>query len=326
MVAYLRKDLTAQVWNYGAEASVSVAELVDPYLAISLPFAPEIEMGAAGTAGGQFNGPRSIAVAPDGSLYIADSRNHRIQHLGASGDILGIWGGYGAEAGQFNEPWGVAVGPDGSVYVADTWNNRIQQFTAGGEFVWAWGYAGQGDAPNAFYGPRGIAVDGQGHVYVADTGNKRVVVFDGRGNYIAQIGSGGFSLGQFDEPVGVAVDPQGKVYVTDTWNQRIQVFTADPGGLYFAPVAEWPLEGWYGQSLENKPFVAVSARGIVYVSDPEACRVIEFSAVGVPMRAWGDCSSSSWVLPAGLALDGQGGLWVSDAGAGRLIYFEVGNP
>ena len=94
-------------------------------------------------------------------------------------------------------------------------------------------------------------------MYVADTGNKRIAVFDADGNFLTDFGSQGFEPGQFDEPVGVAVGDDGTVYVADTWNQRVQTFTPSQDGLSFSPLAQWDVNGWFGQSLENKPFIAV---------------------------------------------------------------------
>jgi DNA-binding beta-propeller fold protein YncE len=171
-----------------------------------------------------------LAVAPDGSLYIADTDNHRIQHLDANGTVLQTWGSFAdlskgpAPGGTFFEPWGIALGTDGSVYVADTWNHRIQKFTADGQFITMWGYFGQAEAPEALWGPRDVAVDSQGRVYVTDTGNKRIVVFDADGKPVTQFGSTGLEPGQFDEPVGLSIGPEDQVYVADTWNQRVQVF------------------------------------------------------------------------------------------------------
>ncbi|MEZ0397230.1 MAG: flippase activity-associated protein Agl23 [Anaerolineales bacterium] len=326
MTLYLRKDVNSLIWNYGSAAGEPVVEAVDPYQALTLPFEPERALGGEGSAAGQFLGPRAIAVAPDGSLYVADSRNHRIQHLSPEGEVLHVWGGPGSGPGQFNEPWGVAVSPDGRyVYVCDTWNHRVQQFTASGRFLRAWGFFGTGESPQALYGPRGVAVDSSGRVYVADTGNKRILVFDAGGNYLTQIGSPGFAPGQFDEPVGVAVGADGLVYVSDTWNRRLQVFVPEVAGGFYYVTAAWPVEGWYGQSLENKPFVAVGADGRIYLTDPEACRVIELDEEGRVSRVWGGCGGELR-LPDGLALDGQGGLWVGDAGSGRLFYLRLDEP
>jgi predicted membrane-bound mannosyltransferase/sugar lactone lactonase YvrE len=326
---YIRKDLAAQLWPYGASAQ-AVTTPPDPYANITSGAVPDVVLGSAGNEPGQFQSPRAVAVAEDGSLYVVDSMNNRIQHLDQTGDVLQVWGtradvsGGDAPGGTFNEPWGIAIAPDGSVYVADTWNYRIQKFTADGAFVSMWGFFGQAsDGPDAFYGPRGIAVDARGNVFVADTGNKRVVVFDGDGNFVTEFGTSGMSLGQLDEPVGVALDTAGNVYVTDTWNQRIQVFAPDADGLVFSAIAEWPVDGWYGQSVENKPFIAVDTTGNVTITDPELCRLITFSPGGQPLRVQDGCSTGTLLVPSGVASDGLGGLWVTNAGNGTLAHFKT---
>ena len=329
---YIRKDIAAQLWPYGASAQALVTP-VDPYAAITTTASPDLVLGAAGTEPGQFQSPRAVAVAADGSLYVVDSMNDRIQHLSQDGKVLQVWGTRAdtsqgeAPGGTFNEPWGIAVAPDGSVYVADTWNYRIQKFTAEGKFVSMWGFFGQAaDAPEAFYGPRGVAVDTQGRVYVADTGNKRIVVFGPDGEYITQFGTPGMGLGQLDEPVAVALDAAGNVYVTDTWNQRVQVFAPAADGLVYTAIAEWPVDGWYGQSVENKPFIAVDATGNISITDPELCRLITFSPGGQPVRVWDGCLEGTLLLPSGIASDGSGGLWVTNAGNGTLVHFQAQNP
>ena len=230
-----------------------------------------------------------------------------------------------APGGTFYEPWGVAVGPDGSVYVTDTWNHRVEKFTADGQFITMWGYFGQAEQPEAFWGPRGIAVDSQGRVFVVDTGNKRVVIFGPNGEPVTSFGSSGFDPGQFDEPVGIAFTSDGLVVITDTWNQRIQVFQPDAGGTSFTPIRQWDVSAWYGESLDNKPFVAVDQNGYVYTTDPESGRVLQFDINGQFLRGWSDLIGDipALVMPDGVAVDPQGGLWVSDAGANHLLHFNL---
>ena len=330
MYQYVRKDITNLLWPLGASAA-PIIQPVDPYAGIVSIVTPSQIIGSTGSEPGQFLSPRQVALAPDGSLYVADQLNHRIQHLSPGGEVLHVWGTKAdvalgnAPGGTFNEPWGVAVSPDGAfVYVADTWNCRIQKFTADGEFVTMWG-SGPDLGPQGFYGPRGIAVDGFGHVLVADTGNKRIVIYDDQGNYLNEFGGAGLQLGLMDEPVAIAIRSDGRLYVTDTWNQRVQAFSADTSGMVYSPLLEWTVEGWYGNSLENKPFVSVAGNGNVFITDPELCRVIEFTAEGVPVRVWDGCNSGAFGLPSGIAADAAGGVWVSDARNGALVYFRT-NP
>jgi DNA-binding beta-propeller fold protein YncE len=327
---YIRKDIVDQLWPYGVKA-VAESVTLDPYEQGQADFSADILIGQTGSLPGEFNAPRAIAIAPDGSLYIADTNNNRIQHLTTFGEIIATWGTFAdstvsdAPGGTFNNPWGVAVGPDGSVYVADTWNSRIQKFTSSGRFITMWGYSGQAEQPDAFWGPRAIAVDNLGRVYVVDTGNKRIVIFNANGAYITQFGSTGYEAGQFDEPVGISIDQSGRIYIADTWNQRIQAFEPDATGMFFNPVAKWDMAAWYGQSLDNKPYLSVDDLGYLFVTDPDGFRVIEFSTSGEFIRYWGDygAANNTFGMPAGIAVDASGGIWVSDAGNNRLMHFTL---
>ncbi|NWG06110.1 MAG: TIGR03663 family protein [Chloroflexi bacterium] len=346
MRLYIRKDIASQVWNYGVGPSAAPVA-VDPYEAGTVMIPADLIFNSDRYPSG-LNAPRAIAAGLDNDFYVADSRNHRILHISSNGTLLHEWGTFAAidyfsgavvsesEAlkqaplGTFNEPWGVAVGPDGSVYVTDTWNHRVQKFSADGKPIKLWGQYGQPvpevpESSSSFWGPRGVAVDSQGHVLVADTGNKRIVIFDSDGNYISEFGTGGFDPGQFDEPVGVAVARDGTVFVTDTWNQRVQSFIPDQTGTFYTPYQQWDVNAWIGQSLDNKPFLAVGTNNHVFITDPEGYRIIEFTASGEFVRTWGDFGSgdSEIGLAAGVAVDRFGYVWVTDAGNNRILRYKL---
>jgi DNA-binding beta-propeller fold protein YncE len=321
MRLYIRQDVAAKIWNYGVAPTVLETE-EDPtegkYVSLSsdlvLDVAPENPIG--------LNAPRSLAFAKDGTVYVADSRNHRVLHLDMEGNTLHEWGTFAdgvntpVDAGTFNEPWGIAIASDGSVYVTDTWSHRVEKFTASGKFITAWGIFGQGETPDSFYGPRGLAVDSEGRVYVTDTGNKRIAVFDPNGNFITQFGSAGFDPGQFDEPVGIAIDKNGTVYVVDTWNRRVQTFIPieTEGNLSFVPEKQWDVYGWFGQSLDNKPFIAVNDELHVFLTDPDGFRAMEFDQNGTLIRVWDDLNpNSSLGMPSGVAIDNDGHVWITDS-------------
>ena len=329
MRLYVRNDIVSQIWNYGV-SPVAAEEITDPYEGKQILSVPDISFGSPGNQAGQFQRPRDLEVAADGSLYIVDTDNHRVQHVAADGTPLHTWGSFAdaiagdAAGGTFNQPWGIGIAPDGSVFVADTWNHRVQKFTADGEFIKMWGYFGQAETPDAFWGPRDIAVDSQGRVFITDTGNKRIVIFDSDGNYLSQFGTAGMTAGEFDEPIGIDIDSTGRVYLVDTWNQRIQVFEEMDVNVFTA-VNSWDVAGWYGQSLENKPYLSVDAKGFVYVTDPEGYRILWFTNSGGIVAYWGDYSTGldGFSLPASVAVDPAGGVWVSDAGNSRILHFTL---
>ncbi len=322
---YIRKDVLADLWDHGVGA-VSAAGLTDPYEANGLSLTPSLtinQTGIAGTAEGALSSPRNLAIGPDGLVYVADSGNNRIQVFDADGRFVRGWGSFGVEAGQFNEPWGVAV-DEQYVYVADTWNHRIQKFTLEGQFVASFGSSGSpaADDPTGglglFFGPRAIVLIGDHQLLVTDTGNHRLQLLDRDGNFLQAAGSLGNQLGQFDEPVGLAVGPDGSIFVADTWNGRVQHLSPE-----LVPLGAWDVEAWFGQSINNKPYLAIDDAGRVYVTDPEAYRVLIFSPSGAYLNRFGQFGTEpgGLGLPNGLAFDGAGNLWLADAGNHRVLKY-----
>lgn len=347
MRLYIRKDIAAQLWDYGVGPSLAEYTYEDPYADnFDDNLVPSFVFGSTGTEAGQLQAPRGLAVGPDGLIYVADAGNNRIQVFNSNGEFVRGWGstcnleqgtgpciadpdGAGpipSGAGQFNEPWGIAVADNGNVYVADTWNHRIQYFTPNGDFLGSWGKfitIPEGQTANnagAFYGPRDVAINSEGLVYVTDTGNKLVQVFDSEGHPIGQFGEGGPLEGQMDEPVGLDVGPDGSVYVADTWNGRIDVFDR-----FYTFQKSWSIEAWFGQSINNKPYLATDSAGRVYITDPEFYRVLVFDTAGNFVNGFGRYSTNSdgMGLPIGIDVGPDGVVWVSDSGNNRIVGYTL---
>jgi len=88
---------------------------------------------ATGSAA-QFNTPRGIVVANDGTLYVADSANNRIRMVTPEGVVTTLAGsgvaGYNDATGaaaQFDRPYGIAIDGSGTLYVSDFDGNRIRK-------------------------------------------------------------------------------------------------------------------------------------------------------------------------------------------------------
>ena len=65
--------------------------------------------GGQGTGDGEFDSAGDVAVASDGSVYVSDWFNHRIQKFTSEGVFVSKWGTEGTGDGQFIQPATVAV-------------------------------------------------------------------------------------------------------------------------------------------------------------------------------------------------------------------------
>ncbi|HZD10483.1 MAG TPA: NHL repeat-containing protein, partial [Candidatus Binatia bacterium] len=321
---YIRRDVLAELWDYGVNAA-RIEPPVDPYAEGVLQLTPDLVIGAGGLNPRELLTPRNLALGPDGNLYVLDSGNHRVLVFDQDGALLHTWGGPGEGEGQFNEPWGIAV-DDEYVYIADTWNHRIQKFTLDGQFVTTFGQSGSAaelgdDSGGYFFGPRSITLLGDNQILISDTGNHRFQIYDRDGTFIRTFGRLGSDPGQFDEPVGLASNDQW-IYLADTWNARIQRFTSD-----LVPDLNWSIDGWEGDSTENKPYLALDSEGRVYASDPENARILIFSSDGQYLARFGQPGSGidALGLPNGIAVDEQGNVYVADARNNRILRFAASN-
>jgi DNA-binding beta-propeller fold protein YncE len=72
--------------------------------------------------------PYDVAIGPDGSVYVCEYGNHRVQKFTPEGVSLGVWGESGRGPGQLYNPWALAVDSQGEVSVIDSNNHRVQRF------------------------------------------------------------------------------------------------------------------------------------------------------------------------------------------------------
>jgi hypothetical protein len=242
--------------------------------------------------------PRGLAVAPDGTILIADFGNRRVQRIGRDKVPIAAFGVAGDGPVQFRDPAGIAVGADGRIWVADTWNHRIQALTPDGRQVREW--------HGALYGPRGIALGPGGVVYLTDTGNKRLLRFASDGTFDV-VGAKGL----LDNPVGVAVGGRGEIYVADAGHRRIVVLS--PAGQV---LREWPIDGWQNSS-RMEPYIAVGPDGVLWVTDPPNGRVLLFTRDGESLGI--AVPESPLRLPLGVAVIDQSTAVVTDAVTNAVV-------
>ena len=140
--------------------------------------------GRRGREPGSLDHPGGIAVGDNGTIYVADSLNYRVQALDLDGHAVWVVGeaASGAEAmrdsgRRFGLPVGLAMGDDGLLYLVDAFTGTIQVLDPenGRELA---RYGDWGHEDGKFYYPAGLA-HGRGSVFaIADKFNDRVQVLD----------------------------------------------------------------------------------------------------------------------------------------------------
>ena len=272
--------------------------------------------GGRGMARGQFASARGLAADSEGSIYVADTGNSRIQKFSAQGEFVATIGGAGNGMGQLRDPVGVAVDSDGSLYVSDSGIHKLVKFGSDGRFVAQW--AGP---PPGFYGPLDVALGPQGYVYVVDQGRARIVVMDKSGNTLKEWGKKGSGDGEFDDPTGIAVGGD-RVYVADLRNNRIQAF--DLEGKF---LCKWQIPSWRQQVFHNPDVLFDAQARRVYVSSGATNEVLVFDPDGKALGLKKSATSAKFERPSGLALSDSKGakrLYVMNTDGANLSWVDLG--
>lgn len=249
----------------------------------------------------RFYYPRGVAVDNSGNIFVADLDSHVIRELTSQGTnwtvttvaglagYLGSTDGVGSSA-RFHEPLGVAIDSTNNVYVGDYFNNTIRKMTPAGTnwvvttLAGLAGSSGSADGSGTgarFKGPAGVAVDGAGNVIVGDHLNHtiRKVTPEGVVTTLAGLAlnpgraDGSGSNARFNMPFGVAVDRAGNVYVADQGNDTIRQMT-----------------------LVGTNWMVTTLAGLAGSVGP----------------ADGTGSEARFNLPAGVAVDSVGNIYVAD--------------
>jgi sugar lactone lactonase YvrE len=200
--------------------------------------------------GAMFFNPRNVTIAPNGSIVVIDTYNHRIRSVDYNGKVTTLAGsdpGYQngpALSARFSFPQAAAFDPEGNLLITDGDNHLIRKLSKDGTVsLFAGAPAVTSGSPEPgfrdgqalearFALPSGIVVDKNGNVYVADRYNHRIRKIDKDGNVTTIAGTGdvGFTDGpgksaRFRYPIGLAIGPDGALYVSDAGNSRIRKIT-----------------------------------------------------------------------------------------------------
>jgi DNA-binding beta-propeller fold protein YncE len=203
---------------------------------------------------GLFQMPHGLKIAPDGTIWVTDSRRNMIVQYSPEGRqlrVLGVPDHSGAGPDRFDGVADLAFSPNGDFYVADGYrNSRVVKFSRDGEYLFEWGKKGAG--PGEFNLVHAVALDSKGRVFVADRENARIQIFDPNGKYITEWRHG--------KPFGLAVTVQDEVWMTDARADRILKLSAQ-GEIVDSidpPVKHPPAEGPHMLAIDRDGGILVT--------------------------------------------------------------------
>jgi eukaryotic-like serine/threonine-protein kinase len=182
--------------------------------------------GPYGMKAGEFLYPASLAVAPDGSVYVLDSETHLIQHFDEGGGYLGQFGGRGSGHGTFSDPRTVGVGPDGKIYVLDYGNRQVQRLAPDGSYETRWAFRLGSNQP----GMRlidGFTVSRDGTLFLSDATAGKIRSVHASGKLGTAFSFERLQGEAADQLLDLGVDGQGILYAGRRGGHIIRRFAPD---------------------------------------------------------------------------------------------------
>ena len=279
------------------------------------------------------NNPQGIASAPDGSIFFADSGNHRIRRIRPDGVIETV------RTGTLRGPVGLARDAAGNLYVSQPEEGAVVRVTPAGTQSTVFSLAGSQ--------PLGVAVDTAGSVYIADANYSIVRKVTAAGVQTTYAGSGtaGFAgdgqaatRAQLDYPNALALDTAGNLYIGDVANRRVRRVT--PGGVISTVAGNGTaVSSGDGGAATSAGFddilgITLDAQGNLYVAEVYRIRMITgtgtvrtvagaeiggyFGDGGAPLRAG--------IEPTDLAFGSNGDLYFTQGSYGVIRAIRSAAP
>jgi sugar lactone lactonase YvrE len=305
--------------------------------------------GAATNA--MLSDPIAVVVDPLGNLFISDRYNSKIRKVNTNGIISTLAGNLNFGPGYLSDPTGLALMTNGNLLVANpgpdfdvnqifmVQPNGVSNVVVNGNGFF--GYNGDNISPLAasLSAPQGVAIDAAGNRYIADTRNyriRKIPIATGLITTIAGTGASGYSgdgaiatAAKINFAYGVAVNSNGtSVFVADSGNHAIRQITNN----LISSIAGAGVSGFSGDggnalsALLNLPaHVCVGASNTLFIADQGNNRIRKINSSRIISTVAGRslpdgiaASNATLNVPAGIARDSSGNLFIADGDNARI--------
>lgn len=290
-----------------------------------------------GTAA-MFYNPSDICIDGIGTIYVADTYNHKIRKITPLGEVTtfagstsGFADGITTEA-KFSYPEGICIDQTGNLYIADMGNDKIRKITTSGIVSTiagsTTGYLDGSGSTARFNSPKGICVDASGNLFVTDFYNHRIRKITAQGTVSTFAGAnygyvdGMGTAAKFIYPHGICIDAIGNMYVADTYNYKIRKIT--PEGLVSTVCGS--TSGFADGDATTAQFndavgVGIYGLGTLYVADQRNHKIRkvniatgEVTTVAGSTQGFADgiASEAQFNFPYAVRVDAAGVIYVAD--------------
>jgi len=290
-----------------------------------------ISFGSQGDGRGQFYFADGIACDKSGYIYIADSKNARVQIFKIIGNkkpkispaqkiplILDYYSSISVKKGIVDIN---SIPGRGFYALSDEEKYIYVEKGSKKEYFGLWGRN-----PGEFIMPKALDVTLSGKILVGDSGNNRVQFINSENTPEYQFGKTGRKTGQFSNPEGMAVNSRGEIYVADTNNNRLQIFTFD--GIYLSTLSniilredKFETESF---SLRMPKAIAINSKDEIYILDSPNNRVLLINEQGELLRIIDNNEEglNKFVKIVDISVDENDNLYVADQGNYRIQIFD----
>lgn len=304
-----------------------------------------------------FGEPQDLCIAPDGLIYVADTRNNRIVVLDEKlTETVRVIDGFDRDGTRdsFNAPYGVCVSENMQLYVADSNNKRIVVLTPEGEFIKIIDNPQSEILEEGFdFTPLKVTVDYADRVYViAKNAFEGILVFESDGQFTGYFGTIEVKITLWEkfwrrlaskeerskqqlyiptEFTGIDIDADGFVYASNIDSDGVQgVRRLNPRGEDVIQKGENEnlggdlIVGSYGTYAGPSEFtdVVYRGKGIYSLLDRKRGRIFTYDKEGNLLYVFGGLGSQEGTFNTPIAIEAIGDqIIVLDAYNGSIVKF-----
>lgn len=348
-VTALAEDLPYDTYNYDYRENI---------VKTPAAYVPAGSVTGLSCGAGDFNEPQDMCIAPNGMLYVADTKNNRIVVMSENlKDCVQIIDGFDTPFSHetFNAPSGVAVSQNEQVYIADSNNRRVVVLELDGSFVKIIDNPQSEILEDGFdFVPLKVTVDYADRVYViVKNAFEGILVFESDGQFTGYFGTIDVKITLWEkfwrrlaskeerakqqlfiptEFTGIDVDDDGFIYASNLDSDGIQgVRRLNPQGKDVIQKGENGnvggdlTTGTYGDFSGPSEFTDVVYRdkGIYSCLDKKRGRIFTYDKEGNLLYIFGGLGSQEGTFVKPVAIECIGStILVMDSLHNSILLFE----